>query len=238
MKSIITISFILSIITFSFSQDYAVNLIRNNLHRQSLNSVSSADFKHITKRPGHYTADDWRALIDSTWGEGLPTADKLQIFDDVYNKIDREFACFHGLNINMDSLRQIYRAEIEAGVSRGRFAAIMNHFVMALKEGHTYCIDIPVNLGTPLEPGIPLFVVSPMTDNSHFGATLTPLPDSSLLIIKSLPEHPVGLVPGDRILGYDGVPWKNLYTELIAAQLPFHFGYLYKTTEHNNITNT
>ena len=27
------------------------------------------------------SAEEWHAIIDTTWGEGLPTADKLQIFD-------------------------------------------------------------------------------------------------------------------------------------------------------------
>ena len=57
-------------------------------------------------------------------------------------------------------------------------------------------------------------------DNWHFGAGLTPLPDGSLLVYKAMPNHPLGLVPGDIVLGYGGVPWKQLYPELLAAQLP------------------
>ena len=30
-------------------------------------SHTSAQFNHIPKKPGHYTAEDWRAAIDSTW---------------------------------------------------------------------------------------------------------------------------------------------------------------------------
>jgi hypothetical protein len=33
-------------------------------------------------------------------------------------------------------------------------------------------------------------------------------------------RHPLGLVPGDIVLGYDRIPWKRLYKDLIAAQLP------------------
>jgi hypothetical protein len=32
--------------------------------------------------------------------------------------------------------------------------------------------------------------------------------------------HPLGLEPGDRILGYEGRPWKELYQELLDAELP------------------
>jgi hypothetical protein len=49
---------------------------------------------------------------------------------------------------------------------------------------------------------------------------LTPLPDGSLLVYKANPNHPLGLVPGDIVLGYGGVPWNQLYPELLAAQLP------------------
>ncbi len=77
-----------------------------------------------------------------------------------------------------------------------------------------------VNRNTSLDPGIPLLYVGGWGLNTHFGACLTPLPDGSLLVYKSLSDHPLGLVPGDLVLGYDGVPWKILYEQLIAAQLP------------------
>ena len=50
--------------------------------------------QHIKKVPGHYSAADWAAAIDATWGAGLPTADKLNIFDTFWDAIDQEFACF------------------------------------------------------------------------------------------------------------------------------------------------
>jgi hypothetical protein len=54
----------------------------------------------------------------------------------------------------------------------------------------------------------------------HFGAVLTVLPDSSLLVLRAVTGHPLGLQPGDIILGYQGVPWKTLVNQLIAAELP------------------
>jgi len=175
---------------------------------------------HIIKNSGHYTKKDWAAIIDSTWGPGLPTNEKLQIFDIFWNNIDWYFACFQDLDVNWDSLRTVYRSEIADTVSRGRFAAIMNHLALALKEAHTNCEDKLVNWNTALAPGVPLLVVGGWGENGHFGAGLTPLPDSSLLVYKVVPDHPLSLVPGDIVLGYDKVPWKVLYKELLAAQLP------------------
>jgi hypothetical protein len=180
------------------------------------------------KRPGHYTITDWRNAIDSTWGPGLPKAQKLNIFDTFWGTIDREFACFNGIEVNWDSLGNLYRNEIingdqTYGVSRGRFDAIMNHLALALKESHTDAEDLLI-FNTVLMPGVPVMVVGWFgTDNGHFGAGLTPLPDSSLLVYKVVLDHPLGLERGDIVLGYDRIPWKQLYHELLDAELPMSF---------------
>jgi hypothetical protein len=175
---------------------------------------------NITKAVGHYSVDDWQAIIDSVWGEGLPVEQKLLIFDLFWNRIDMYFACFQVLIVNWGSLNNVYRAEILDTVSRGRFAAIMNHLALALKEAHTNIEDKLVCWNTYPDPGVPLLYVGAWGNNAHFGAGLTPLPDSSLLVYNSVTNHPLGLVPGDIILGYDGIPWKVLYKELLEAQLP------------------
>ena len=71
------------------------------------------------KRPGHYTAQDWRALIDSYWGPGPSTATKLQIFDFFWDLIDKQYAGFPNLAVNWDSLKEVYRPEIEALLANG-----------------------------------------------------------------------------------------------------------------------
>ena len=175
---------------------------------------------NIKKSAGHHSSNDWQAVIDSVWGEGLPVEQKLQIFDTFWDRIDMCFACFQDLVVNWDSLKNVYRAEIVDTVSRGRFAAIMNHLALALKEAHTNIEDKLVCWYTNPEPGVPLLYVGAWGNNAHFGAGLTPLADSSLLVYKSVPYHPLGLVPGDIILGYDGILWKVLYKELLEVQLP------------------
>ena len=176
--------------------------------------------KYVTKKSEHHTAPDWRPVIDSTWGEGLPTDQKLHIFDTFWATIDEGFACFQDLDVNWDSLGTVFRREVEHGVSRGRFAAIMNHLALPLQEAHTNAEDKVVTMETQYYPGVPLLVVGGWGDNGHFGAGLTPLPDSTLLVYKTVPDHPFGLVPGDIVLGYEGIPWRDLYKDLLSAQLP------------------
>ncbi len=175
-------------------------------------------FNSFTKKPGHYSRLDWQQRIDSTWGPGLPTATKLEIFDKYWREIDSAFACLHNHPLNWDSLRSIYRPQIEAGVSRGRFCAILNHLTLLLRESHSYVTDDGVT-GTNLVRGTPIFVISGISD-TRFAAGITPLPDSSLLVYSVIPSHPLGLQRGDRILGYDGIPWKVLYKQLLEWQLP------------------
>jgi hypothetical protein len=189
--------------------------------------------EHIGKKPGHYSLEDWQAVINSTWGSGLPTAQKLSIFDAAIDTLDRGFGAFFNLDINLDSLVNVYRPEIEGGVSRGRFAAIMNYISLYMKDTHTMLMDVPVNWGTPLNPGIPLLVIGGFRGTSHFGASLTPLPDSSLLVFKVVANHQLGLEVGDIVLGYDGIPWKILYKELMDAQLPISPTWIWGSTDES-----
>jgi hypothetical protein len=189
------------------------------------------EYNYIPKKPGHYSIQDWQAIIDSTWGQGLPTQTKLALFQEAWNSFDADYACFQNLEVNWDSLYQLYYSEIDSGVSQGRFAAIMNYLGLALLETHSYVYNRTVSINTPRNPGIPLFVFGTPGNITHFGAGLSPLPDSSLLVFKTLPNHPLNLVPGDVVLGYDGIPWKDLYKELLNAQLPYSPTSFYVSTE-------
>jgi hypothetical protein len=178
---------------------------------------------YVPKRPGHYSRDDWATVIDETWGPGLPTDEKLDKFYTFWRTIDSVFACFQNLALDWDSVWVTCSTEIVEGVSLGRFAGMLSHASMALRESHTMAFDL-ITTGTTGQPGVPLL------RGNHgyepwFGAGLSPLPDSSLLVYKVVDYHPLGLVPGDIILGYDNRPWKELFRELIDAQLPLTPGW-------------
>jgi hypothetical protein len=178
---------------------------------------------------------DWRSVVDARWGEGLPTEQKLAIFDAFWTAIDHQFAAFQGLDVDWAAVRLRYRPEVAAGVSRGRFAAIMNHLALALRESHTQANDILVNFQTFPARGVPLLEQGGwIVDRS--GACVTPQEDGSALVYAVSAPHPLGLQPGDRILGYEGRPWKQLYQELLEAELPISpiwWGSSASTFEHS-----
>lgn len=180
---------------------------------------------YVPKSTGLYSRTDWSEVIDSTWGPGSFPYVQLELYADFWNTIDDRFACFQDLDVNWDSIWSAYIPEISLGVSKGRFAAILNHSSLALRERHTGARDTSV-LYTALLPGVPIFVVGgSWSDPHHFGAGLTPLADSSLLVYRAIDSHPLGLVPGDIVLGYERILWKYLYPSLIEAQLPIRGGW-------------
>ena len=190
-------------------------------------AVVAADHPTAPSAPrgyAHYTAKDWRKIIDSTWGPGLPTVQKLQIFDDFWNNVNMYYGGFPNLDVNWDSLKIVFRPEVAQGVSRGRFVGILSNMVLALRDGHTLIIDQGIDSvsfrGPSYRPrGVPLLGISGWCAWG-MGATLTPLPDSSLLVIQVDPHQPLGLKAGDIVLGYDRIPWKQLIRQLLDAQLP------------------
>jgi hypothetical protein len=162
---------------------------------------------------------DWQRIIDSTWGPGLPLSSKLAIFDSYTATLTSKFDGFLSLGINWDSVKSSYRSRIDASTSRGKFAGIMTRLALILRDAHTWAWDTVVT-NTPPAPGVPLMILSPFATAEHFGAVLTALPDSTALVLRVVKNHPLGLEPGDVVLGYEGVEWKRLVEELFDAGLP------------------
>jgi hypothetical protein len=200
----------------------------------SVSILQAATQPVAVKRPGHYTTRNWAALIDSAWDAGPPTATKLGVFDAFWNTINTNWGGFPNLDINWDSLKSVYRPQVSAGLTRGRFAGILGRLTRALHEWHAYAYDpvIDASVGITSSRGQVLCRLSaqritglPVLDydgiiDHYFGAGVTSLGDSVSMVYSAPPDHPLGLRPGDLILGYDGIRWKDLIRELWAAELP------------------
>ncbi len=159
----------------------------------------------------------WTARIDSTWGFGVSTAEKLQLFDTFWNTIDSSYPCFINLpDYNWDSLTAAMRAEIAGGVSKGRFAAIMGVLIATLSDVHTAFSDQTIIAQTRY-PGVPVFRGGTSTS---FGACMTTVNDSEAVVYEAVPNHPFGLQRGDVIWGYNNVPWTQLIDIILRHQVP------------------
>ncbi len=182
------------------------------------------------KSVSQYTEADWGAWVDSTWGPGQTAAEQLNIFDAFYDSVDTRWAGFPNLGLNWDSLRSVYRPQIGSGLSRGRFYSLMSRMWLALTEIHSGIFDLNVDtvFGTTAfryRRGIPLLLTGNTDTLSVFGAAVTPLPDSSNLVYRAIPGNPLGFVPGDVVLGYNGIAWKTMYRSLLDAGVPVDLYY-------------
>jgi hypothetical protein len=205
-------------------------------------------FEAETTVPVKKLTKDWSFAIDTTWGEGLTTTQKLDFFDTWWYRIDQTWGGFPNLTINWDSLKNYYRPIIEAGVSRGRFQGILTRLTRALNEAHAYVVNPNIDsifgisydqYGLPIEfpnfqsynykPGIPLLNLAYLF-RTNFGAGVTAYQDSIALVYSVMPNHPLGLELGDIILGYDGVPWKECINDLLNQELPILFGKTWAST--------
>lgn len=182
------------------------------------------------ERFGRHTYSEWRYMIDTTWGLGQSLTEKQQVFNNFWTWIDEVYAGFHGIEDDWDSL-YCYYDSIDASLSRGRFAGILTNMVSTLHDVHVY-VNNTVISETPLSKDVPLIV--PFANelpshiwgsSEHFGAGLTPLPDSTLLVYTAVNNHPLGLVPGDIVLGYDGILWKDIYPKIFDVQFPMIWAY-------------
>ncbi len=171
---------------------------------------------------------EWKKIIDEYWGTGATLQEKQRVFNEYADYIQRYFTAFEGLNISWDSLRSHYFSQINDSTSHGRFSAILSYLAYHLREPHTAVLDfslMSVAVGDTVlrafpSRGKPVWFKTTMPTASHFGAVLTPLADSSALVIRAIENHPLGLKRGDIVLGYEGVPWRQIARELLAAEVP------------------
>jgi len=215
-----------------FSQQYSSSIMdkadRTNSHADELIQPGIFYQKYNNHNTNYIVNDslsfyqrksEWRQIIDEYWGSGESLQEKRHIFNIFADYIQDKYPCFKGLNIDWDSLRTHYYTQINDSTSKGHFSAIMSNLAYSLKDFHAWAWAISV-IESPLNPGTPIYIMDTYDDVDHFGASLTPLPDSTLLVVQVAANHPLELEPGDIILGYEGIPWKQLTFELFSSAIP------------------
>jgi hypothetical protein len=244
MKTFLKIMFfyLLCLMAFCFlpmMQSIAQDKTHTRIKQESGNLLGDtrpdlSQIQHVTSHDPHFKLtstpcfykrkSEWQKIIDIYWGPGATLAQKLSYFDYFSGYVRAHNPTFTYTKLNWDSVSAYWRSKITDCTSRGGFSAILSYLAYQLNDGpHVWACD-SVLYSTPLNPGTPILVGIPYDifgfGTQHFGAALTVLPDSSLLVYRVVPNHPLGLEPGDKVLGYDGVPWRTIVRELIAAEVP------------------
>jgi hypothetical protein len=224
MKNLFTITLLVlfSNNLFIYSQEVSNQKYYPEKPNYSIPKNHDPNFLKLNKLPAksfYESKSDWQHIIDSTWGPGDPLPQKLLIFNTFAQQVHDQFDGFLSLQLNWDSLKSYYLNQINASTSKGAFSSIMSHFSYDLKDYHTRAVDTSV-VQSPLNPGVPVLLLGSYLTVEHFGAVTTVLEDSTTLILRVVPNHPLSLEPGDIILGYEGIPWKELVQELFNAGLP------------------
>jgi hypothetical protein len=222
MKSVLLIACMLLFFHNGFSQ--TISGIQETVPVFSATHDPNYLKKHERVITGSFyqSKENWQAIIDSTWGPGSSYLLKLRIFDSYAGEINNRFDGFLSLgwdDTQWDSLRNHYRSMINDSTSRGRFCAIMNYFSNEFRDIHTIAGDTTL-FSTAFNPGVPFLCAYGFWNVEHFGAVATALPDCTSLILRVVDDHPLGLKPGDIILGYEGIPYHILLNDLTEAQIP------------------
>ena len=173
----------------------------------------------------------WSQIVDDLWGAGDDLATKQSIFNTFADHVEKVNPLFGDMDLDWDSLRTTAFNQIEASTSKGRFSAIMAHLAYALDDLHFRTWDLVLENTYP-NYGVPVFYLNSF-DVDHSGISLTTLDDGSIVVVKAAPDHPLGLVAGDIILGYEGQPWSELTEELFNSGIPLG-GWYGSTPESQN----
>ncbi len=181
--------------------------------------VSQSDQASVST--GQREIFNFETAVDSMWGLNTPGFNQATLLA-IWNSFDRHAAVFTEESSNSwDSIYDVYLSgscDLDT-ISRGQLCAIAQRWVAVMNDGHCWASDTGI-ANTPLAPGVPLLKCFPWGNNTHFGAGLTALPDGTALVYDVVPNHPLGLEPGDIILGYDDMLWSEIYPLLYAQEIP------------------
>ncbi len=100
----LTIACLLAVIFLQqnlYAQDPPIENPRLNpqLMRKGIENARQSGFRFAKKAVALNVPSDWNRWIDSAWGSGLSTTDKLNIFDRFWTIVDQQYGGFPRNNI-------------------------------------------------------------------------------------------------------------------------------------------
>jgi len=223
MKKIFTIIFLCTLVCTGFAQTAGKPLLSDPtglpMRSHNLELAKARPLQAKTTSGSTYVFDTsvWTHLVDSTWGAGLPGDQKMAVFNAYWHDLDSAYACFINLPAyNWDSEAVAIDSAATSGISRGRFASVINKFMQWVNDGHSHFYDDTVNFPATIYKGLPVF----RGESGLLGACVTTYQDTLALVYSAHADQPFGLQAGDIILGYNNIPWTTLVHTMLSSWLP------------------
>lgn len=183
-------------------------------------TVPTEDKKSSDAGPEGFDYGPQAEKVDQFWGDAPDVETRLAIYSDLWTAIGDGFGGFVVTDLDWNEVDVIYRPQIEAAESFGRFYALLSELFFMLQDSHSKLVAASVCGSSPeyLAQRPPIFRAAGY--RSSLGACVTPLDDDRLLVYRVEADNPAGLMPGDVILGYDGVAWRHQLETILDWRLP------------------
>ena len=106
MKKLLqTLFFFLLVTQICFAQDFNTNNQKDSEPRKFFLKSHDPNFKSFPEESFYKRKADWQYIIDTTWGPGLPLAQKQQIFNTFANSVHNSFDGFNSLGMSIANIK-------------------------------------------------------------------------------------------------------------------------------------
>ena len=153
------------------------------------------------------------------WGPAPPVGARLQAFDALWKDYREHYAGFVTSKVDWDQLGTSLRPQVEAANTYGEFYRLIRSAFFELRDVHdVFFSSLVCNSGWVRQRAPKAYVNSLIAENT-LGLCLTPLDDDTALIYKAASNNPLGLKPGDAIVGYDGKDLRHALAEMLRRPI-------------------
>jgi hypothetical protein len=176
--------------------------------------------------------DNLEATNRIFWGDLPADPDTLtKGFQSIWGFIRTNYPAFKGLvktednpnGLDWDKIGEDGYDEVQYVDNYGTFARLLTYMGWTLKEGHTSISTRRIdgaNYRTPYRPNVPLFNTGKF---SRIGACYGITENEEMVVTHITSEkNPYNLKPGDEIVGFNGIPWKEWIPSLIDSEVPIY----------------
>lgn len=164
----------------------------------------------------------WAERVDSYWGPAPEQEQRVEVFEEVWQGLADDYACFETFDINWDDTHSSYLPRVEQATSYGRFAQVLTYMSKDLMDPHTYISSNKVCRTDMTKERAPVDRTGITSVSRILGACVTATEDDQLIVYRVDADiNPLGLQIGDEIVGYDQHTWAQNLDAIDGAELPW-----------------